>query len=126
MVHFEKSVAAAVAIADYDFLANEDFQEKPYPRVITHIGLVGSAAELDTAVTIEVGGTKVGQLYNSQYSGGNVGTPLYQGGNAMKPCFILVPSSTIVTAIVTDASDTNDVVLGIDATRVPAGSRLGS
>ena len=59
------SVAAATAVVGYDLFADEWFQGSPQPRALTGFGLAGSAAALDTLVSLFIGTTKVGEFYNS-------------------------------------------------------------
>ena len=59
------SVAAATAVVGYDLFKDTIWQQAPYPRILSGVGCAGSAAALDTKVSIYVGITKVGEFYNS-------------------------------------------------------------
>ena len=59
------SVAAATAVVGYDLFTDEWFQSMGSDRVLTGIGLAGSAAALDTLAVLYVDDVRVGEFYNS-------------------------------------------------------------
>ena len=59
------SVAAATAVLGYDLFDGEWFQQLPFARALTTIGIAGSAAALDTVASLFVDTVKVGEFYNT-------------------------------------------------------------
>jgi len=59
------SVAAATAVVGYDLFKDTIWQQAPYPRILSGIGIAGSAAALDTKISVYIGTVKVGEFYNS-------------------------------------------------------------
>ena len=58
----QASIAAATAVVGYDLLKDNMLQAVGYPRVITGVGLTGSAAAGDSAVDLYVDTVLVGQF----------------------------------------------------------------
>ena len=59
------SIVDTVAVVGYDLFKDTIWQQAPYPRILSGVGCAGSAAALDTKVSIYVGTVKVGEFYNS-------------------------------------------------------------
>ena len=121
MVIFEKAVAAATAALDYDFCADEDVQEKPYPRVIQGVGFTGSAAELEAAIEIRIGNERLGRFWNTS-SGGTAPPQMLED---IKDVFLIVPANTMLQVIVVDAPATNIVTLHLSIKEYSGRSRIG-
>jgi len=64
MATYTVSVAAATAVIGYDLVQNEPWTVSENARVLTGIGIMGSAAALDTIVDCMAGLTRVCRLYN--------------------------------------------------------------
>jgi len=61
----QNSIAAATAVVGYDLFKDTMWQQSPIPRVLAGFAVAGSAAALDTKVSIYVGTVKVGEFYNN-------------------------------------------------------------
>ena len=59
------SVLSATAVVGYDLFKDTIWQQAPYPRILSGIGVAGSANALDAKISIYVGTVKVGEFYNS-------------------------------------------------------------
>ena len=59
------SVAHGTAVVGYDLFKDTIWQQAPYPRILSGVGVAGSTAALDTKVSVYVGTVKVGEFYNS-------------------------------------------------------------
>ena len=59
------SVASTTAAVGYDLFKDTIWQQAPYPRILSGVGVAGSTAALDTKVSVYVGTVKVGEFYNS-------------------------------------------------------------
>ncbi len=101
----EVSVAAATAILGYDLLSNQNWRSKGVPRVLTGIGMTGSAAAGDTAIDLFIGDRKVATIFNTV-----TGFPT---GDHVKPLLEGVPPGEQIAAIITDAAATNPINLVI-------------
>jgi len=95
----QASVAAATAVVGYDLLSQNMLQSVGYPRVITGVGLTGSAAAGDSAIDLYVDTVLVGQFYNT--------TTGFPTNDHIIPIEFQVPANSKITARVTDAASTN-------------------
>ena len=59
------SVAFGTAVVGYDLFKDTIWQQAPYPRILSGVGVTGGTAALDTKVSVYVGTVKVGEFYNS-------------------------------------------------------------
>jgi len=59
------SVAHGTAVVGYDLFKDTIWQQAPYPRILSGVGIAGSAAALDTKISVYIGTVKVGEFYNS-------------------------------------------------------------
>ena len=106
----EVSVAAATAVVGYDLADGTWFQQLPYPRALTTIGLAGSAAALDTVVELFVETVKVGEFYNVA-----TGAVLVDAhGRDLGAVF--VPAGSKIHVYVTDAPATNPINMIVEWT----------
>lgn len=99
----EVSVAAAVAVLDYNLLGSSPHRQTTRSRRLTAAGLTGSAAAGDSAISILVNQTEVARIYNS-----STGFP---NRDSLKAINVSVPPSAEVAAIVVDAPATNPLNL---------------
>lgn len=100
------SIAAAIAILGYDLLTGEPGRSSSRPRTLVAAGLTGSAAALDSKISLKVGSLEVGRMFNS-----NTGAP---NKDAMFRVGVLVPAGEEVHGEVTDAPVTNPLNLALD------------
>lgn len=96
------SVAAATAIVGYDLLQAQVFARSPNDRIITGIGVKGSAAAGDTVVDLYVDETRIGTFSNI-----STGVPNNDDLMALEDLF--VPAGAQLRCIVTDAPATNPI-----------------
>lgn len=101
------SVAAATAVVDYDVFTGERWTETPQPRVITGIGVKGSAAAGDAEVELYVDETRVGNFFNT-----NTGFPNADDVVPLENLF--VPGAAQVSCTVKDAPATNPLNVRLD------------
>ena len=59
------SVPFGTAIVGYDLFQDTIWQQAPFPRILSGVGVTGGTAALDTKVSVYVGTVKVGEFYNS-------------------------------------------------------------
>ena len=59
------SVAFGTAVVGYDLFKDTIWQQAPYPRILSGVGVCGGGAALDSKVSVYVGTVKVGEFYNS-------------------------------------------------------------
>ena len=59
------SVAFGTAIVGYDLFKDTIWQQAPYPRILSGVGLCGGAVALDSKASVYIGTVKVGEFYNS-------------------------------------------------------------
>jgi len=102
----ENSVAAATAVVGYDLAKDTIWQQTGARRVLTAVGLCGSAAGGDTKVDIFVDTLKIGEIYNT-----TTGFPTKDHYKTMN-CF--VPPNARIHAYVTDAPATNPINIIFD------------
>lgn len=103
-----KSVAAASATVGIDLLQvspSEVNARMSIARKITGLALVGSTAAGDTSIDLRVNGTKIGTYFNT-----STGTTVDMSKDLQKMS-IDVPANGVIEAVVTDAANTNPVVL---------------
>jgi len=102
MAVLEQSIAASTAVLQYNLLQNDPLRQTGYARRIIKVGLAGSAAALDTRVSIMVGATKVATLFN-------VATGAVLSNAHFRAVDAFIPGDGEVSAIVEDAPATNPV-----------------
>lgn len=102
----EVSVAAAVAVIDFNLLGSSTFRQAGIFRTIRGVALAGSAAALDTLVEIIVGTNVVARCFNKA-----TGAPTR---DHLFPVGAGVPANTEVSARIVDAPTTNPINLVID------------
>lgn len=102
------SVAAATAVVGYDLLVGEWFQQMPDDRVLTGIGLAGSAAALDTLVELFVDTVKVGEFYNSAAGA------VLMDAHMIDLADIYVPGGSRIFVYVIDAPTTSPINLVLE------------
>lgn len=95
----EISVAAAVAVVDYNLLSNSKYRQLGHNRRIRGLAVCGSAAAGDTIVALYVGRNEVGRFYNLA-----TGFPTR---DHMRSINHAVPGNAEVSLIVVDAPATN-------------------
>ena len=97
-------VAAATGVVGYDLLQNEYHAQLPENRVLTGVGLKGSAAAGDTEVEVFIDNVKVTVIKNT-------GTG-YPNNDDILPLEALgIPGGSTLHAYVTDAPATNPIYL---------------
>lgn len=101
------SIAAATAVVGYDLFKDMIWQQSPAPRLLNRIGICGSAAALDTVVSIFIGTVKVAQLYNSATGSVLIDQHMIGLGES-------VPPNEKVFCIVDDAPATNPINLVVE------------
>jgi len=97
------SVAAATAVVGYDLFVNQVFARAPNDRIITGVGVKGSAAALDTLVDLYVDETRI--------AGGlaNISTGVPNNDDIMSMEDLYVPAGAQLRCIITDAPSTNPI-----------------
>lgn len=99
----QNSVAAATAVLGYDLATGQIWQQSSVDRALTKFGMAGSAAALDTKVSLYVDTTYIGEFYNSA-----TGAVLIdQHGIPLDMNF--VPAGAQIHIYVTDAPGTNPI-----------------
>ena len=102
MPNYMVSIAAAVAILDADLFDGEEWARAPQDRVLTGIGVRGSAAAGDTEFEVFIDEVRVGNFFNV-----STGFP---NNDDLAPLESLgVPGGAQLRAIVRDAAATNPV-----------------
>ena len=97
------SVAAATAVTGYDLVKDTWFQQVGYPRLLTGIGIKGSAAANDTEVDVFIDTIKIGTFFNT-------GTGFPNMDDVM-PISHPIPPNARLHVYVTDAPTTNPINL---------------
>ena len=101
------SVAAATAVVGYDiFQGNENLRRRNFPRVITGIGVCGSAAAADTHFELFVNGVRMGDFPNI--------TTGYPTNDHKKRVSIPVPRNALVEAKMVVAPTTNAINVEVE------------
>ena len=59
------SVPFGTGIVGYDLFKDTIWQQAPYPRILSGVGLCGGTAALDTKASVYIGTVKVGEFFNS-------------------------------------------------------------
>ena len=105
------STAAATAVIGFDLMdsAPKGMTQVSYPRRLIAAGISGSAAALDTEVSIKIGNEEVGRLFNSATGAVIANQAMFRVGAA-------VPPNTPVILEVIDAPATNPINFAIDIT----------
>lgn len=102
MPNYMTSIAAAVAILDADLFDAQVWARAPQNRVLTGIGVRGSAAALDTEFEVYIDEVRVGNFFNV-----STGVP---NQDDLAPLESLgVPAGAQLRAIVRDAATTNPI-----------------
>jgi len=102
----EVSIAAAVAVVNFNLLQSSTFRQVGVARMIRGAALAGSAAALDTQVEVVVGTNVVARLFN-------LATGSFTRDHLL-PIGAMVPANTEVSVRVVDAPATNPINLAID------------
>lgn len=97
------SIAAASAGLNVDLFAGTIFQQSSVDRALTKIGVAGSAAALDTKVTLYVDTTYIGEFYNTA-----TGAVLIDSAGIQLD-YNFVPAGAQLHLYVTDAAATNPI-----------------
>ena len=99
-------VAAATAVVGYDLFKDTIWQQAPFPRILSGVGLAGGGAALDTKISVYVGTVKVGEFYNSATGAVLVNQHMFAMNEE-------VPAGDLIHAYVDDvpASDFANVVV---------------
>lgn len=101
------SIAAAVAVINYDLLQGSVHRQSGRRRRLVGAGVAGSAVVNDALVNLYVGSQLVAQLYNSSLGAVTKDVDMF-------PLNELVPAGTEVRALVADAPVTNPINLVAD------------
>lgn len=99
----ELSIAAAVAVLDFNLMQNSTYRQSARSRNLRAIALTGSAAAGDAAVAIKIGNVEVARKFNSA-----TGFPTR---DHLVPVNRTIPPNSEVGAIVVDAPATNPLNL---------------
>jgi hypothetical protein len=103
MPNYTKSVAAAVAVVNYDILQNERWTRSPVNRTLVAMGLAGSAAIGDTQVDYYIDEVRIAGLFNTA-------TGFPQVNRDMQPMGgLFIPAGAQLSGIVIDAAATNPI-----------------
>lgn len=100
------SVAAATCVIGYDLARDTTWQQSDRPRRMLAVGLAGSAAALDTQISIFVGNVKTGDMYNSGTGAPNRDSMFRMGD--------IVPAAQEVHFFIVDIPATNPLNLAVD------------
>jgi hypothetical protein len=100
------SIAAATAVVGYDLTRDTVWQQSDRPRRMLAVGLAGSAAALDTEVSIFVGNVKVGDMFNSGTGAPNRDSMFRMGD--------IVPAGQEIHVLIVDQPSTNPINLAVD------------
>jgi len=99
----EISIAAAVAVLDFNLLGNSKHRQSDRSRRLRAAALAGSAAAGDSRIAISINQQEVGSIFNSA-----TGFPTR---DHLKSIGVTVPPNAEVSAVVTDAPATNPLNL---------------
>jgi hypothetical protein len=102
MPNFLATVAAATAVVGYDIFTGQVWARSPEDRVLTGIGIKGSAAALDTEVEVFIDEVRVGNFYTS-----GAGVP--NNDDLLDIEDLGVPAGAQLRCIVRDAPATNPI-----------------
>ena len=106
MPSYTVSIAAATAVLDFDLAVGTRWKEQGADRVLTAVGLCGSAAEGDTEVDIFVDEVRIGTFFNTKL--------LFPDEDDMVEVNVIVPANSEVSIVVQDAPATNPLNLRVD------------
>lgn len=106
MPSYTVSIAAATAILGFDMATGTRWKEQGNDRVLTAVGLCGSAAEGDSEVDILVDETRIGTFFNSKL--------LFPDEDDMIEVGVMVPANSEISIVVTDAPVTSPLNLRVD------------
>ena len=106
MPNCASSVTAAVALVGADVVEGQVWARSPVDRVLTGIGMGGSAAPGDTEVEAFIDEVRVGQFFNTA-----LGFPNQDEIQDLEDLF--VPAGAQLRAIVRDAAVTNPLNIAI-------------
>ena len=101
------SVAFGTATVGYDLFKDTIWQQAPYPRILSGVGCAGSAAALDTKVSIYVGTVKVGEFYNSAAGAVLVNQHMFAMNEE-------VAAGDLIHAYVDDAAPANNINMVVE------------
>ncbi len=105
-------VTAAVAVIPADIML-EEFATSARPRVVSRIGVVGSAAIADTGLDLYYGSTKIGSFKNT--TAGAAKVPLRDDMQIVNSPYGCDPNERI-RLVVTDNADTQIVMIKMEIT----------
>jgi len=113
MTSFTQLTAAATAVVGFDIMAGNNaarHKTASRPRLITAIGVAGSAAAGDAAVDLYVGTVNCGTFYNT--TGGAAKIPTSNAD--MKSLRIPVPPGAPISLVVSDAAATEILAVSLE------------
>lgn len=99
----EVSIAAAVAVLDFNLLSNSPHRQSSMPRTLKAAALRGSAAAGDTAVSILINQTEVARIFNT--------TTGFPNRDDLVRIGAAIPTNAEVSAVIVDAPATNPINL---------------
>ena len=99
--------SASDATVGTDIISNETWRIASDSRVLSRIGLTGSAAPGDTKVELFAGNLRIGEFYNSA-----MGAP--QALRDMFDVNVIIPGGMPLVANVSDAPATNPIYLVVE------------
>lgn len=102
MPSYTASVPAATAVIGADLFVGQVWARSPVDRILTGVGLAGSAAIGDTEVEIFIDEVRVGQFFNVA-----LGFPNQDHIQDLEDLF--VPAGAQLRSIVRDAAATNPI-----------------
>ena len=102
-MNFAGSMAAASATVGTDLFMGEIYQQSPNPRVLSGLAIAGSAAAVDTKLSLFVGTMKVGAMYNQRTGQPKVNEDMLDVGE------IPIPPGEMLHLYVDDAPATNPI-----------------
>lgn len=109
MSSYIKTIAQATAIVGYDLLTGERYAKENYPRVLTRVGLVGSAAAGDCNASILIGGIESSKVANTK-------TGLAPDNDDMVPILVPVPANAQLEIKMNVQPTTNALGVRVDLT----------
>lgn len=99
--------AVADAAVGTDIISNETWRISSEQRVLTRIGLTGSASAGDTKIELFAGNLRIGEFYNSA-----TGAP--QSLRDMFAVNVIIPPGLPLVANVATAPGTNPIFLAVE------------
>ena len=106
MPNYTASVTAAVAIVGADVFSGQVWARSPVDRILTGVGMTGSAVVGDTEVEAFIDEVRVGQFFNTALL-----LPNQDEIQDLEELF--VPAGAQLRALVRDAAATNPIYISI-------------